>query len=168
MKIRGLSSLLATLILIAIVVSAGATIYLATMNLTGRLGSAVSIQSASANLAIIGNRAYLTVSVKNAGNTPLAGIIVAGYDDNGKCFKLALPPAEPGHISGNTLIIPLGISNMVLDGSGNNNHGIIYGGSWIDGKYGKALGFDTNNFVEVQHASNLNLNNFAVMCWVKH
>ncbi|MEM2130050.1 MAG: LamG-like jellyroll fold domain-containing protein [Candidatus Bathyarchaeia archaeon] len=141
-SVRGLSPLLATLILIAIVVSAGAAIYLSIMNMTSTFSGVLSVQLASANLVVSGNSALLTVSVKNAGNTPLAGIIVAGYDDNGKCFKLALPPAEPGQTSGNTLIIPLNVPFIALDGSGNNNHGAIYGATWVDGIYGKALSFD--------------------------
>ena len=35
-----------------------------------------------------------------------------------------------------------GSGNVVKDSSGNGNDGIIYGASWVDGKFGKALSFD--------------------------
>ncbi|MEM2129821.1 MAG: LamG domain-containing protein [Candidatus Bathyarchaeia archaeon] len=167
MRIRGLSPLLATLILIAIVVSAGAAIYLSIMNMTSTLSNELSVQLASANLVVSGNSALLTVSVKNVGNTPLAGIVVAGYDDNGKCFKLALPPAEPGQTSGNTLIIPLNVPFIALDGSGNNNHGAIYGATWVDGIYGKALNFNgVDDYVEISNSGDMRFPQQTVTLWV--
>jgi PGF-CTERM protein/uncharacterized repeat protein (TIGR01451 family) len=35
-----------------------------------------------------------------------------------------------------------GSGNVLKDSSGNGNDGVIYGATWIDGKYGKALQFD--------------------------
>jgi flagellin-like protein len=142
LRLRALSPLLATIILIAIVLSAGLVVYAMLSGWMGIYSSMLSVQPTSVDLVVAGDKALLSVSVKNTGNKPLAGVVVTGYDDNGKPFKLALPPAEPGQASGNTLVIPLGVSNIVLDASGNNNHGTIYGATWVDGKYGKALNFD--------------------------
>jgi flagellin-like protein len=124
---RAVSPLLATLILIAIVVSAGLVVYGIVSGWTGIFGANLKVQAVSVDLVKAGDKALLSVSIKNVGNKPLAGIVVTGYDDNGKPFKLALPPAEPGQASGNTLVIPLGVSNIVLDASGNNNHATMYG-----------------------------------------
>jgi len=142
LRLRALSPLLATIILIAIVLSAGLVVYAMLSGWMGTYSSMLRIQPTSVDLVVAGNKALLSVSVKNTGNKPLAGIVVTGYDDNGKPFKLAVPPAGPGQASGNTLVIPLGVSNIVLDASGNNNHGTIYGATWVDGKFGKALSFD--------------------------
>ena len=35
--------------------------------------------------------------------------------------------------------------NVLKDSSGNGNDGVIYGATWVDGKYGKALSFDGKN-----------------------
>jgi hypothetical protein len=35
-----------------------------------------------------------------------------------------------------------GEGNIVKDSSGNGNDGTIYGATWVDGKFGKALSFD--------------------------
>jgi len=35
-----------------------------------------------------------------------------------------------------------GSGTIAYDSSGNNNHGTIYGATWVDGKFGKALQFD--------------------------
>lgn len=168
-SLRAISPLLATIILIAIVVGAGVVVYGLISGWMGTLGSTLAVQPVSTDLLVAGDKALLTASVKNTGNKPLAGIVVAGYDDNGKCFKLALPPADPGQASGNTLIIPLGVSNIVLDGSGNNNHGTIYGAKWVDGIYGKALSFDgtSSSYVEVPHSAVFDLNQLSIAFWIK-
>ena len=148
MRLRALSPLLATIILIAIVLSAGLVVYGMLSGWIGTYSSTLSIQPTSVDLVVAGDKALLSVCVKNTGNKPLAGVVVTGYDDNGKPFKLALSPAEPGQASGNTLVIPLGVPNIVLDASGNNNHGTIYGATWTTGKNGKALLFDgASNYV---------------------
>ena len=35
-----------------------------------------------------------------------------------------------------------GSGSVVEDSSGNGNDGVIYGATWVDGKYGNALSFD--------------------------
>ena len=90
------------------------------------------------------------------------------YAKCGSCGRnTPVPPAEPGQTSGNTLIIPLGVPNIVLDGSGNNNHGTIYGATWTDGKYGKALSFDGTSCVEVLHSAVFDLNQLSIAFWIK-
>jgi len=170
MKMRAVSPLLATIVLIAIVVSAGIVVYSMISGWIDVYSSTLSIQPTSVNLVVADGKALLSVSVKNTGNKPLASIVVAGYDDNGKPFKLALSSAEPGQTSGNMLVIPLGVPNLVLDGSGNNNHGTIYGATWVDGKLGKALDFDgINDYIYVPRSPSLDLviGDFSVCFWWK-
>jgi hypothetical protein len=161
---RAVSPLLATLILIASVVSAGLVVYGIASGWMGIFGANLKVQAASVDLVKAGDKALLSVSIKNVGNKPLAGIVVTGRDDNGKPFKLALSPADPGQASGNTLVIPLGVSNIVLDGSGNNNHGTIYGAAWVDGKYGKALNFNgVDNYAVIPNSDSFNMNSEITM-----
>jgi len=170
LRLRAVSPLLATIVLIAIVVSAGIVVYSMISGWIDVYSSTLSIQPTSVNLVVADDKALLSVSVKNTGNKPLAGMVVTGYDDNGKPFKLALPPAEPGQTSGKTLVIPLGVWGIVLDGSGNNNHGAIYGATWANGKYGKALSFDgIDDYVEASHSESLNISEkLTVVAWVKY
>ena len=35
-----------------------------------------------------------------------------------------------------------GSGSVLVDSSGNGNDGVIYGATWVDGKYGTALSFD--------------------------
>ena len=35
-----------------------------------------------------------------------------------------------------------GAGSILKDSSGNGNDGVIYGATWVDGKYGEALSFD--------------------------
>jgi flagellin-like protein len=168
---RAVSPLLATLILIAIVVSAGLVVYGIVSGWMGIFGANLKVQAASVDLVKAGDKALLSVSIKNVGNKPLAGIVVTGRDDNGKPFKLALPPAESGQASGNTLVIPLGVSNIVLDASGNNNHATMYGApSWVEGKSGKAMyfdGSDVNKRVQMYPFTNFPTSEISAMFWMK-
>jgi len=142
LKDRAVSPILATLILAAIVISAGLWLYAQISGMLYRQYSRIEVQVVSLDLYKFEDKVLFMASVKNTGSKPLVGIIVSCVDDNGKRFSLALPPAEPGVTVNNSLIIPLGVSNIVLDGSGNNYHGTIYGAKWTEGKVGKALSFD--------------------------
>jgi hypothetical protein len=47
-----------------------------------------------------------------------------------------------------------GTGNIAKDSSEYGNDGTVYGATWVDGKYGKALSFDgTSNYVSVLHNS---------------
>jgi len=52
-----------------------------------------------------------------------------------------------GIVFGMVLWLPMdeGSGDTVYDYSGEGNNGTIYGASWVDGKYGKALSFDGTN-----------------------
>jgi hypothetical protein len=60
-----------------------------------------------------------------------------------------------------------GSGNVLKDSSGNGNNGVIYGATWVDGKFGKALSFDgQNDYVEVQDSPSLNPpNQITIEAW---
>ena len=85
--------------------------------------------------------------------------MVSGVDDNGRRFSLALPPADPGETVSSSLAIPLGVSNLALDASGNNLRGTISGDpEWIsDAVYGTVMRFDgVNDYIFMEGSSILN------------
>jgi PGF-CTERM protein/uncharacterized repeat protein (TIGR01451 family) len=50
-----------------------------------------------------------------------------------------------------------GSGNILHDYSGNGNDGVIYGASWVEGKYGKALSFDgRDDYVNIQASGLIN------------
>ncbi len=59
-----------------------------------------------------------------------------------------------------------GSGTTAYDSSGSNNHGTLYNGpTWVDGKFGKALGFDgVNDYVRVSR--NIQ-DDFTVQLWLK-
>lgn len=95
MATRALSTLIATIILVAITVSTGIVIYLMASGWMNVLSPSLNIQVEHASLTLAGDKALLSVSVKNTGNRLLVGMVASCYDDGGKCLKLALPPSQP-------------------------------------------------------------------------
>jgi flagellin-like protein len=169
---RGVSPIIATLILAAIVVSASLVFYVQTSGMLSRLFGKIEVQIVSLDLYKFEDKVLLMVSVRNTGNKPVIGIIVSGVDDKGRRFSLALPPADPGSTVNNSLIIPLGISNLALDASGNNLRGTIYGDpEWIsDAAYGVVMRFDgANDYIFMEKSSILNeaALRYTVQVWVK-
>jgi len=63
-----------------------------------------------------------------------------------------------------------GLGAVAYDSSGNGNNGnLVNGPSWVDGKFGKALGFDgANDIINISNPNNLNsLNNsFTLEAWI--
>jgi hypothetical protein len=61
-----------------------------------------------------------------------------------------------------------GTGIIASDSSGNGNTGTLYGGTWVDGKYSKAISLDgASNYVDLGNPSALQLtNNFAISAWV--
>ena len=96
MRGRALSPILATLILVAIVVSAGLIYYMQTSGMFSRLFSRIEVQIVSVNLYKFEDKALLMASVKNTGSKPLETVIIYGIDDDGEYFSFFLPPAQDG------------------------------------------------------------------------
>jgi uncharacterized repeat protein (TIGR01451 family)/flagellin-like protein len=83
LRLRALSPLLATIILIAIVLSAGLVVYGMLSGWIGTYSSMLSVQPTLVDLVVAGDKALLSVSVKNTGNKPLAGIVVTDTTTTG-------------------------------------------------------------------------------------
>ena len=62
-----------------------------------------------------------------------------------------------------------GSGSVAKDSSLYNNHGTIYGATWTDGKFGKALSFDgVDDYVEVPYADSLYIpHEVSVSVWIK-
>ena len=63
-----------------------------------------------------------------------------------------------------------GSGSVLEDSSGNGNDGTIYGATWVDGKYGKALSFDgVNDYVDCGNDDSLSWGSadYSICAWVK-
>ena len=63
-----------------------------------------------------------------------------------------------------------GEGDVLEDSSGNGNDGVIYGATWVDGKYGGALRFDgRENYVKIPYDSSFDVHGvpFTVISWIK-
>ena len=62
-----------------------------------------------------------------------------------------------------------GYGSTVKDASGNGNHGVIHGATWVEGKLNGALAFDgQDDYVEIPYNKSLNIAyGFTVSAWVK-
>jgi hypothetical protein len=59
-----------------------------------------------------------------------------------------------------------GNGSVAKDSSGFGNDGTVYGATWVDGKYGKALSFDgTNDYVEVPDSNSLDISDAITVSW---
>lgn len=63
-----------------------------------------------------------------------------------------------------------GSGSVLKDSSGNGNDGVIYGATWVEGKYGKALSFDgVDDYVDCgnDRIFDFGTNTFTIETWVK-
>ena len=80
---RGISPLLATIILISITVSAGLVIYHFFFSTAGTASATISLEVVSVDLVKTGGKIMLSVTIKNTGSKPLQGATVTIWDDDG-------------------------------------------------------------------------------------
>jgi len=61
-----------------------------------------------------------------------------------------------------------GTGNIIQDGSGNENNGVIIKGTkWVEGKYGKGLYFNGSGSVEVAHSKTLEIRDeISIILWI--
>jgi len=61
-----------------------------------------------------------------------------------------------------------GSGSVLKDSSGNGNDGVIYGATWVEGKYGKALSFDgVDDYVEVIESKSSRPETITIDSWIK-
>ncbi len=71
--------------------------------------------------------------------------------------------------SGEVLVLHFdeGSGTVAKDESGHGNDGTVYGATWVEGKYGKALSFDgMNDYVDVGNPSFLSNTAGSISFWV--
>ena len=57
---------------------------------------------------------------------------------------------------------------MAKDSSLYNNHGTIYGATWTDGKFGKALSFDgSDDYVDLGDILDMGSSDFTISAWIE-
>ena len=81
-------------------------------------------------------------------------------------FRTVLPQTETGlvlYLTGNA-----GAGKIMHDCSPMGNNGRIYGATWVEGKFGKALQFDgVDDYVRISNANGFN-ESITVLLWVNH
>ena len=62
-----------------------------------------------------------------------------------------------------------GAGDVAEDSSGNGHTAKVAAGKleWVDGKFGKAVGFKPETHLEVEHTDALNLDTFTIAAWIK-
>ncbi|MEM7821574.1 MAG: DUF2341 domain-containing protein [Candidatus Aenigmatarchaeota archaeon] len=60
-----------------------------------------------------------------------------------------------------------GFGSVTKDYSDYSNDGTIYGATWVDGKFGKALSFDGNDYVALPNNTARVRNRFSITAWIK-
>ena len=80
---RGISPLLATIILISITVGAGLVIYNLFFSTAGTLSSQLNIQVVSIDIVKTSSQTLVSATIKNTGNIPITECTVTIYGDSG-------------------------------------------------------------------------------------
>lgn len=83
--------------------------------------------------------------------------------------SLVLAGTAMGEVSREGLVGEWQFDGDAKDSSGNGNDGMIYGATFVDGKFGKALSFDgVDDYAETQNSPSLNVvGSISVEAWVK-
>jgi hypothetical protein len=104
-----------------------------------------------------------------------ANVTVENRGDSTETFNVTLYAKYQGMYNESSLIshwkFDEGSGTTAHDSSNSANHGKIYGASWVEGKYGKALSFDgVDDYVDCGNWPGLNLQYgdcLTIMAWVK-
>ena len=80
---RGISPLLATIILVSITVGAGLVIYNLFFSTTGTLSAQLNIQVVSVDIVKTTSKTLVSATIKNTGNKPITECKVTIYGDSG-------------------------------------------------------------------------------------
>ena len=109
-KNKGLSPLVAAIILIALVIAGAVIVYALFTTLFTAQSKILQVQITSAFISKVGaSQALAGVSVKNVGTSAVASCTATFYDDNGRSFALGLGPMNPGETVSATNMTPPGV-----------------------------------------------------------
>jgi flagellin-like protein len=109
---RGVSPLIATIILISITVAVGLTVYGLVSNMVGTMSSTLDIQIQSIDVIKAGSNTLVAATIKNSGNIQISACTVAITGDSGTA-TLTLGSIGPGKAASASLSNPSGFSVTV-------------------------------------------------------
>jgi len=96
-KMRGISPLLATVILIAITISAGLAIYTLFFTTFSAMSATLDIQIISVDIVEASGTTLVSATIKNTGNKPIQECKVTIYGDTGTA-ELTINNIDPGQV----------------------------------------------------------------------
>ncbi len=106
---RGISPLIATIILISITVAVGLTVYALTSSMVGTMSSTLDIQIQSIDIVKAGSNTLVAATIKNSGNIQITTCSVTITGDSGTA-TLTLGSIGPGKAASASLSNPSGLS----------------------------------------------------------
>jgi|APFre7841882654_1041346.scaffolds.fasta_scaffold27185_3 flagellin-like protein len=109
---RGISPLIATIILISITIAAGLTVYALVSNMVGTMSATLDIQIQSIDIVKAGSNTLIAATIKNSGNIQITTCIVTVTGDSGTA-TLTLGSIGPGKAASASLSNPSGLSITV-------------------------------------------------------
>ena len=109
---RGVSPLIATIILISITVAVGLTVYGLVSNMVGTMSSTLDIQIQSIDVVKAGSNTLVAATIKNSGNIQISACTVTITGDSGTA-TLTLGSIGPGKAASASLSNPSGFSVTV-------------------------------------------------------
>jgi flagellin-like protein len=104
---RGVSPLIATLILISITVAAGVSVYALVSGMIGTMSSILNIQVNSIDVIQAGSNTLLAVTIQNSGNIQINSCTITITGDSGTA-TLNLGAINPGQTASATVSNPSG------------------------------------------------------------
>jgi flagellin-like protein len=106
---RGVSPLIATIILISITVAVGLTVYAFVSGMVGTMSSTLDIQIQSIDVVKAGSNILVATTIKNSGNIQITTCDVTVTGDSGTA-TLTLGGISPGKAASASLSNPAGLS----------------------------------------------------------
>ena len=106
---RGISPLIATIILISITIAVGLTVYALTSSMVGIMSSTLDIQIQSIDIVKAGSNTLVAATIKNSGNIQITTCSVTITGDSGTA-TLTLGSISPGKAASASLSNPSGLS----------------------------------------------------------
>jgi flagellin-like protein len=133
-EIRGISPLIATLILIAATVAGGAVIYTVMRSQAGSLSGGADLQIMYADIIVAGNTKLATVTVKNVGSVAFSDITIS-VTTNSDSVTLPVSLPSGGLASGMTVTG----ENTTGSWTANANYVVTVTGTYSGGSVVKSM-----------------------------
>jgi len=109
---RGVSPLIATIILISITIAVGLTVYALVSNMVGTMSTTLDIQIQSIDIVKAGSNTLVAATIKNSGNIQISACTVTITGDSGTA-TLTLGSIGSGKAASASLSNPSGFSVTV-------------------------------------------------------